>query len=157
MAIRHVGFAKDYLVRVIRTHGSGEVLSAWEGTDDEAIAAVQADPREVFCSCDCPKKPNGSCAGMERPKCRRCSECGGSEHHWIEDLEEPPQGFEDDPEWESRWTHVCKHCDAVALMCFRCVDGVIEVAPGVPKKVCTNCTGYGCILVPHLVYDGDER
>lgn len=48
-------------------------------------------------------------------KCRRCSECAGLEHHWIDDtLSE-----------ESHWPYyVCKHCDAIGQECPRSdIDG----------------------------------
>lgn len=37
-------------------------------------------------------------------QCRRCSECPGQEHHWIENDDFEDEG---DPEF------ACKHCDAM--------------------------------------------
>lgn len=50
--------------------------------------------------------------------CRRCSECRGENHHWIEEVAEPFVGY------------VCKHCDARAEMCDAC-SGAVE-----PGHVC---------------------
>jgi hypothetical protein len=60
--------------------------------------------------------------------CRRCSECVGQEHHWIDasDVEGP-----DDPDLD------CKHCDAKAFTCEEC-DEEIAIAP---NRRCRNCGG----------------
>ncbi len=59
--------------------------------------------------------------------CRRCSECRGENHHWIEECEEPT------PEKPDGWAgYVCKHCEARAEMCISC-DGAAE-----PGHVCTD-------------------
>jgi hypothetical protein len=56
---------------------------------------------------------------MTRPKCQRCSDCAGQEHHWIE---EQPSNLEHD--------YVCRHCGVVCSMNFGgdCDDGPDEVA-----------------------------
>lgn len=60
---RHMGVAKRLLRMWIKQDGAKTVLVNWEGTDAEALAQLDADPREVFCDCDCKKTPDGACTG----------------------------------------------------------------------------------------------
>jgi hypothetical protein len=46
--IVHVGMTKLLLLNLIRNDGAVKVLVNWQGTDEEAIEAVAADPREIF-------------------------------------------------------------------------------------------------------------
>lgn len=55
--------------------------------------------------------------------CRRCSECRGENHHWIEHCDDPAEVA------EPFVGYICKHCDARAEMCDAC-DGADE--PGHP-------------------------
>jgi hypothetical protein len=71
----HVGVAKRLVVEWIRTDGAASVLNGWEGSDEDAIAAVLADPRETFVTCDCAKEPDGSCAGTTKLEAQ--TETGG--------------------------------------------------------------------------------
>ncbi len=48
----HIGFGKAFLLEMIHQHGAQGVLNGWTETDEEAIRAIEADPREVFTSCD---------------------------------------------------------------------------------------------------------
>jgi hypothetical protein len=43
--------------------------------------------------------------------CRRCTVCEGMAHHWVEhcDAAVPPT-----------YTHHCKHCETVGMMCDDC-------------------------------------
>lgn len=67
--------------------------------------------------------------------CRRCSECIGAEHHWIdnEDIDDA-----DDP------THACKHCDAVGDECETCDgEGGRTSEDGYALGLCPRCHGHG--------------
>ena len=48
-------------------------------------------------------------------ECRRCSDCRGEQHHWIEDC-----GDDDD----DGQFYACKHCDATANACGNCSSPV---------------------------------
>ncbi len=61
--MRHMGVTKEVLIRSIRQWGTGDVLPGFKGTVDEAIAQVEADPREIFTGCECRKAADGSCLG----------------------------------------------------------------------------------------------
>lgn len=63
----HLGIAKEYLKRIIRQEGPAAVLSGAgaEMETEEALAAIEADPREIFCDCSCEKNPDGSCSGKK--------------------------------------------------------------------------------------------
>ncbi len=52
--------------------------------------------------------------------CRRCSECEGENHHWIEHCDDPAEVGEN-----AFVGYVCKHCDARVEMCDSC-DGPDE-------------------------------
>lgn len=58
--------------------------------------------------------------------CRRCSECIGQGHHWIENDE---VFGPEDPDL------VCKHCDAKAFKCIDCDDRIV----GGPDQRCAEC------------------
>lgn len=62
----HMGVHKSQLLAWLRDEANDPkfLLAGFEGTREEAIAAVEADEREVFCSCDCKKAPNGTCTGL---------------------------------------------------------------------------------------------
>jgi hypothetical protein len=64
--------------------------------------------------------------------CRRCSECAGETHHWIENLDFSGGEIEDANEF------VCKHCDAVAFVCPEC-DEVVAAA----DTPCASCAAPG--------------
>lgn len=92
----------------------------------------------------------------EQPKCRRCSECQGEEHHWLEDgspAEECPHGEagEQSMATNNGWCkmcideapdYVCKHCPATGEMCMNC--SLME--PEVEPIDCKECRGTGVIL-----------
>lgn len=65
--------------------------------------------------------------------CRRCGECAGQDHHWIEHWS---------PETESSFA--CKHCSAVADGCLDCCNGH-ELGPSgsVTDRPCRACGGLG--------------
>lgn len=65
----HMGVAKRQMISMIRAHGAREVLMDWDGTDEEAIAELRADPREVFLPggpCDNADPVTGRCLGHPR-------------------------------------------------------------------------------------------
>lgn len=64
----HIAATKQYIIQAIETRGAVAVLEDWTGSDAEAIAAVQDDPREYFaCGCD-HYGPDGHCLGHEGPR-----------------------------------------------------------------------------------------
>lgn len=62
--------------------------------------------------------------------CKRCSECVGCDHHWLDSVD-----FEDDGEPE----YVCKHCPAVGMECRYCEEGLSN------GKMCGICKGEGIL------------
>lgn len=68
--------------------------------------------------------------------CRRCSECMGSEHHWLDGYVEG--GADAD--------HSCKHCSALGQTCEAC-DGSGDAGEG---EFCEACDGYGVIATGRL-------
>jgi hypothetical protein len=63
--------------------------------------------------------------------CRRCSECIGEDHHFIEHAEAPT---DDD---EGFAGYICKHCEVKADLCESC-DGPVYPITGATK--CADCT-----------------
>lgn len=64
----HLCATKSFLIKAIQAYGAAQVIVHWTGTDDEAIAAVVADPREVIAlGCD-HYDDQGYCLGHERSK-----------------------------------------------------------------------------------------
>lgn len=49
--------------------------------------------------------------------CRRCSECRGENHHWLEECTPPATDMSEDTGWAG---YICKHCDAKVEMCDAC-------------------------------------
>ena len=72
--------------------------------------------------------------------CRRCSVCDGLPHHWLEHIEDA-----DDP----TYTHHCKHCAAVGMLCDECENAFEDDGP------CTTCDQVGVVFVRYLE-DGEE-
>lgn len=63
---RHLCATKSFLVKSVEAYGAKQVLVDWEGTDEEAIAAIYDDPREVF-AMDCDNyDETGHCLGHRR-------------------------------------------------------------------------------------------
>jgi hypothetical protein len=59
----HVCVAKDYLAQMVAAFGAKEVLVGWDGTDAEALAALESDPRQFFAiGCD-DVDASGRCKG----------------------------------------------------------------------------------------------
>lgn len=74
----------------------------------------------------------------EAKACRRCSECEGASHHWMEaDVYD-----EGDPEYE------CKHCDTIGRECDGCCgDGIVEDdGSGAGECPCPMCQGEGVVV-----------
>lgn len=70
------------------------------------------------------------------PVCRRCADCAGQEHHWVDDFEGPTE-------------YSCKHCPAIAVQCVRCGgSGEVEVFGG--ATACGRCNGNGIIEVVEI-------
>lgn len=68
---------------------------------------------------------------MKQTTCRRCSECQGCDHHWMDNLDFEDEN--DDPEY------VCKHCPAVGTDCQWCEEGIRN------GKRCGICKGDGIL------------
>lgn len=61
----HMGIAKRLLYIYVSTKDDWrEYLVDFEGSREEALQAIRDDPREVFCSCTCPKDERGACMGV---------------------------------------------------------------------------------------------
>lgn len=77
--------------------------------DEATYRLLAAEFGKVRAGAACPSPEQASTA------CRRCSDCEGENHHWIEEADE-----------KTGWCgYLCKHCPARAEMCDDC-DGVIE-------------------------------
>lgn len=61
----HVAFAKRYLVEQILKDGPAAWLTGFTGSIADAVTEIEADPREVFASCDCEHDDRGYCLGVE--------------------------------------------------------------------------------------------
>lgn len=68
--------------------------------------------------------------------CRRCTECEGLEHHWIENTWDD-EGPEDQPQF------TCKHCDVYGEECPECGQDFMDEV--VAENECEVCKGYGII------------
>lgn len=66
------------------------------------------------------------------PECRRCSECVGSEHHWMDLFDERKAPGA---------THGCKHCPAAGRECDLCGG------EGGDGEDCPQCRGHGVVLI----------
>lgn len=71
--------------------------------------------------------PAGVLAELTR-ECRRCSECPGGPHHWLQP--------DHDPE-TNRCFVPCKHCDVEAALCEACFE--CAVWPPRHGTVCEDC------------------
>jgi hypothetical protein len=70
--------------------------------------------------------------------CRRCSECVGAEHHWLDHVTYPGQDDGEGSTYETEFVgFICKHCETVAVLCDEC-DGPIYPITG--ASVCADCT-----------------
>lgn len=68
--------------------------------------------------------------------CRRCSECEGEEHHWLECVEHPSMSDDDEQFIEEFVGFICKHCEEKAHQCDGC-DGPIFPITG--ATTCGHC------------------
>lgn len=74
-------------------------------------------------------------------ECRRCSECVGCSHHWIEDMLDP-----DDDEFEPG-DYGCKHCHRRGDWCKTCCgEGLVD------GEGCTTCDGEGVVPISEEDY-----
>lgn len=60
--VYHVSATRDFLIAAIRRHGVDGVLRGWNGDDAAAIAAIEADGRDVF-AMDPGCESRGECTG----------------------------------------------------------------------------------------------
>jgi hypothetical protein len=76
--------------------------------------------------------------------CRRCSECEGQDHHWLDN-----QDFGNDPDEAEDPTgnqYVCKHCEAVGNECNECEgEGEIMDDEACHGSECPVCDGRGIV------------
>lgn len=75
--------------------------------------------------------------------CRRCAECKGMSHHWLDN---PDFGNDEDPDAESPDAeYACKHCDATGDECSGC-GSFGEVTDRTDRWItCKCCDGEGVI------------
>jgi hypothetical protein len=75
--------------------------------------------------------------------CRRCTECEGADHHWLQgevDFDETTGAPLFDAEYG------CKHCEAVGAPCEACgADPEFDEAP--PDPDCAECNATGIVVV----------
>ena len=64
-------------------------------------------------------------------KCRRCSECPNSEHHWMENTSfgDPLDGIGE---------YICKHCSIQGTECVKCGG---QGTTDEPDELCGDCGG----------------
>lgn len=87
---------------------------------------------------------------LKKPPCRRCSECKGCEHHWLENgvpVEDAcPHGEQLSTDCETcilaAPDYVCKHCPAQGDSCPECGLGIE------PEETCGTCKGVGTVVRP---------
>lgn len=78
--------------------------------------------------------------------CRRCSECMGSEHHWMSN-----PGFGDGEEGSRNpdYEFICKHCPALGGECDEC-DGEGATTRSIDDDDveidCPKCEGWGIVI-----------
>ena len=76
-------------------------------------------------------------------KCRRCSECANSSHHWLPNVS---YGDEDAPEELQDIEFICKHCEAKGVECIACGgDGLAVDLTDTDNAECLECSGEGVI------------
>jgi hypothetical protein len=83
---------------------------------------------------------------MSEPiKCRRCSECPNSRHHWMECCEETETA-----EGTVIFDRICKHCELLGTACGDCenLDASIDIT-------CIQCQGYG--VIESCMYGRDDE
>ena len=63
----HMTATKQYIIAQIQACGAKAVLDNFDGTDEEAIAALRADPHTHFPIGDCDNQDeSGRCLGHDR-------------------------------------------------------------------------------------------
>lgn len=77
---------------------------------------------------------------MSESKCRRCSECRDSEHHWMPNPDFGDDWYEDAEHPEAEY--ICKHCDALGEECREC-EG--HGSPHGSEDECEQCWGEGIV------------
>jgi hypothetical protein len=86
-------------------------------------------------------------------ECRRCSDCEGQDHHWIEEPTYSAYDAGDEPldDAELIGDRTCKHCPAIGMTCEDCGgEGVIvsyDEDGNDFESDCRACDGQGVIVV----------
>lgn len=82
-------------------------------------------------------------------KCRRCTSCEGSEHHWLDNpnFGNDPSNPDGEEDYNVDATHVCKHCPALGMECETC-DGS-GAGPECELALCSECRGEGVVFYDH--------
>ncbi len=66
MRWQHISCSKEYLRQQIKQVGASTVLENFTGTDDEALAALDAEPHDWFPVGPCDNRgPDGKCLGHD--------------------------------------------------------------------------------------------
>jgi hypothetical protein len=66
--------------------------------------------------------------------CRRCSECQGEKHHWLDAV-----------------SYVCKHCETTAPACDSCIEAPGLVDTGDGGHLCSECVELAAEVDPDRV------
>lgn len=88
--------------------------------------------------------------------CRRCSECRGCSHHWLEN-EDFGGDESDDNENPTGNDYVCKHCDVVGNECPVCHgEGYLNLSD-TDVSDCKRCDGSGVVIAPRMTFAERSR
>lgn len=90
-------------------------------------------------------------------ECRRCGDCIGADHHWMDELTFDPRLS---PTADPVGDRVCKHCPVVGMTCEECdgfgmIDGENEAGQDIEAD-CPKCEGVGILIVPGVIIVEDE-
>jgi DnaJ-class molecular chaperone len=78
-------------------------------------------------------------------KCRRCTDCQLTKHHWLNN-----PGFADDEAESSDIEFICKHCPATGSECRKCHgSGQFKEPRSAFSDICPVCDGEGVLTHDH--------
>ena len=66
---QHLSIAKSLIYKAVLKDGPDRILKGWKGTKEEALQAIQRDPREWITDSECDNQSkDGRCLGHEEEK-----------------------------------------------------------------------------------------